>query len=132
PNLLIRGRPALSLACSIGWSARGGAARPHSRGVAGAPGEAEMAPPTALEGQHMKVLLCSTLYHPNVVGGAEQSVRLFAESLAGVGHEVVVVTLSRERTRTRAEVDGVRVHYLPIRNLHWPFAEPGPGTARKA
>ncbi len=80
----------------------------------------------------MKVLLCSTLYHPNFLGGAERSVQLLAEALARRGLEVVVVTLGRERARKTGEVHGVRVHYLPVRNFYWPFAQPTPGIARKA
>ena len=58
--------------------------------------------------------------------------QLLAESLAERGHEVVVVTLGRGRAPRTDDVRGVRVHYLPVRNLYWPFAEPTPGVLRKA
>ncbi|HEX7126918.1 MAG TPA: glycosyltransferase family 4 protein [Thermodesulfobacteriota bacterium] len=79
-----------------------------------------------------KVLLCNTLYHPNVLGGAERSVQLLAESLVERGHAAVVVSLGRERARRTDEVRGVRVHYLPLRNLYWPFGGPAPAAARRA
>jgi len=66
------------------------------------------------------------------VGGAERSVQLLAESLAAAGHEMVVVTLGRERAPRTAEISGVRVYYLPVRNLYWPLVEPRPGVVRKA
>ena len=65
----------------------------------------------------MKVLLVNSLYYPNVVGGAERSVQLLAESLAAAGDEIVVLTTS-DKTRQDA-VNGIKVHYLSVPNLYW-------------
>lgn len=68
----------------------------------------------------MKVLIVSTLYHPNVFGGAEKSTQSLAEALVAQGHDVAVATLNPERRYEAADVNGVRVHYLPVKNLYFP------------
>jgi len=80
----------------------------------------------------VKILLCSTLYHPNAVGGAERLVQLLAESLLGAGHKPVVVTLEGKRARGTMDVQGVTVHYLPLHNIYSPFGRVGPSIIRKA
>ncbi len=79
----------------------------------------------------MKILIVSNLYHPNIIGGAEKSAQALAEALAARGHEAVVATLNPEKRYEVAEVSGVRVHYLPVRNLYFPGA-PGKPTPVKA
>lgn len=67
----------------------------------------------------MKILIFNTLYHPNVMGGAEKSVQLLAENLAKEGHQTVVVSTERN-VRDRVEwINGVKVYYLRPRNLYW-------------
>jgi glycosyltransferase involved in cell wall biosynthesis len=69
----------------------------------------------------MKVLILNALYHPNVTGGAERSVQLLAESLVHQGVEVVVAsTVARGKARTD-HINGVRVVYVPMVNVHWPY-----------
>lgn len=66
----------------------------------------------------MKVLLVNALYEPYGAGGAERSVQYLAEQLADLGHSVAVVTLSPDGDRTEY-INGVRVHYVRLRNLFW-------------
>ncbi|PKL71221.1 MAG: group 1 glycosyl transferase, partial [Methanobacteriales archaeon HGW-Methanobacteriales-2] len=40
----------------------------------------------------MKICLISNLYPPNVLGGAEVSVKKVSEELVKKGHEVIVIT----------------------------------------
>lgn len=79
----------------------------------------------------LKILLLNTLYHPNIIGGAERSTKFLAESLVGKGHDVSVVTLSPGKEWTQV-VNGVRVQYVEVRNLYWPFQEASPHAASKA
>jgi glycosyltransferase involved in cell wall biosynthesis len=67
----------------------------------------------------MKILIVSNLYYPNIFGGAERSAQNTAESLVACGHEVVVATLNPKGRYETTEVKGVRVHYLPNRNIYF-------------
>jgi glycosyltransferase involved in cell wall biosynthesis len=69
----------------------------------------------------MNVVIVSSLYEPLAHGGAERVAQSVAETLAGQGHGVQVITLSRGDRAESALVNGVRVHYVPLRNLYWPF-----------
>ncbi len=71
----------------------------------------------------LRVLIISTLYSPNSHGGAELSVQRLAESLADVGMAVTVVCMHRERRISYAILNGVRVVYLPLTNLYWPYGK---------
>lgn len=68
----------------------------------------------------MRILFVNTLYYPNEVGGAERSVRIMAEYLAGQGHDVFVLSIHHENELELKTVDGVRVFYLPSQNLFYP------------
>ncbi len=78
----------------------------------------------------MKILLASSLYEPNIVGGAERIVHLLAAALRDLGHDVAVVTTQPSGTASHSIVDGVSVHYLPVRNIYRTFTEPV-GVIRK-
>ena len=65
----------------------------------------------------MKILIISTLYFPNVMGGAERSTQILAEGLLSAGWEPVVVTTS-DRDAVDS-VNGVKVYYAKIPNLYW-------------
>lgn len=69
----------------------------------------------------MKILLVNTLYYPNVIGGAERSVQFLAEALLRKDHEVIVVSASLNRGIQVNEVNGVKVYYVGLKNLYWPF-----------
>lgn len=67
----------------------------------------------------MNVLIVSNVYHPNFLGGAEKVAQKLAEELVARGHQVVVVTLSAyNKPFEVTHVNGVRVYYVPVRNLY--------------
>lgn len=70
----------------------------------------------------MKVAFISTLYKPNEIGGAERAVRTLAEALVARGHEAVVISLDPAGKGGEQIIDGVKVHYVPLANIHWPHA----------
>ncbi len=67
--------------------------------------------------------MVNSLYTPNVVGGAERLVQLLAEALVTAGHETVVLSLSNHDSPRTDSVNGVRVYYLPLKNVYWPFGK---------
>ena len=71
----------------------------------------------------MKILLLNTLYAPNLHGGAERSVQQLAEELTRHGVDAVVASTGGERNQAgdARRINGVKVVYLPIANLYWPF-----------
>lgn len=71
----------------------------------------------------MKVLLINTLYHPNIVGGAERSVQFLAEALIHEGHKSVVITIMSEKGVKVSKINGVKVYYVGLKNLYWPFKD---------
>ena len=73
----------------------------------------------------MRIALFNALYptplQPKIFGGAEVLVRQIAERLVAQGDEVTVVRLSLDGIRQTEEANGVRVEFVPIRNLFTPF-----------
>jgi glycosyltransferase involved in cell wall biosynthesis len=76
----------------------------------------------------LKILLGTSLYAPNAIGGAEKVVQLLAVDLVRQGHRVIVVTTQPRGGPQHKEVDGVSVYYVPVRNIYRPFngVEAGP------
>ncbi len=73
----------------------------------------------------MNILLLNTLYHPNIIGGAERSVQFLAEALTEKGHRVSAVTSSLTDQDHTLIHRGVEVHYLKQRNVYtWPKEPP--------
>jgi len=75
----------------------------------------------------MRIALFSALYptprHPKIVGGAEVFARQFAEALVAGGDEVMVICNSLDGKRESEFVNGVRIEFIPVRNLFPPFQE---------
>lgn len=69
----------------------------------------------------MKVLLVNTLYAPYKVGGAEVSVQILAENLVYRGHDVKVICTHDKNEVSYNVINGVKICYLPLRNVYWPF-----------
>ncbi|MBD3401805.1 glycosyltransferase [candidate division GN15 bacterium] len=65
----------------------------------------------------MKVLIFNSLYTPHLVGGAERSVQLLAETLVSRGHRVSVASTGPSYGQDR--INGVDVYYLKTPNLYW-------------
>jgi glycosyltransferase involved in cell wall biosynthesis len=70
----------------------------------------------------MKIALVNDKYIHHEGGGAQESVRILAESLAARGHQVSVwATTYLPGQKKRTEVHGkVKVTFLPIANVYWP------------
>ncbi|RYD50578.1 MAG: glycosyltransferase [Sphingobacteriales bacterium] len=67
----------------------------------------------------MKIMFVVSGYYPEGAG-AGRSVRNLAEGVLQAGHDVSVVRLTQPKTKPFMEmIEGVRVHYLPIRNLYF-------------
>jgi len=55
------------------------------------------------------------------MGGAERSVQFLAEALVKAGHEVVVVSAAPESGLRTDYVNEIKVYYVGLKNLYWPF-----------
>ena len=71
----------------------------------------------------MKILMISSLFPPNIVGGAEQSANTLAKALVARGHDIHVATLEGPNRRERKDpIDqAINVHEIPLANVYWPF-----------
>ncbi len=69
----------------------------------------------------MKVVVISEKYHPYISGGAEKSLKILIDGIREGGIEPVIITLSPEAGHKVACVDGVKVHYIGLKNFYWPF-----------
>jgi glycosyltransferase involved in cell wall biosynthesis len=79
----------------------------------------------------MKPLFICSLYHPNQVGGAEKVVRILAEGMLQHGHQPVVFTTQEGPGDRVDQVDGVKVHYIGLKNIYWPHSrKERPGIAK--
>jgi glycosyltransferase involved in cell wall biosynthesis len=63
------------------------------------------------------------MYPPYAFGGAEKAIAMLAEALVRKGHNVVVVTLYPGYLEKTEERNGIRVYYLPLDNVYWPFTQ---------
>jgi glycosyltransferase involved in cell wall biosynthesis len=70
----------------------------------------------------MKIALVNDKYIHHQGGGAQESVRILAESLAARGHQVSVwaTTYQADQKRTSETHAGVNVTFLPVANVYWP------------
>lgn len=65
----------------------------------------------------MKIGFISSLYPPQVMGGAEIVVKKIADELVRRGNEVFVITTNNEKEPLKETLNGVRVYRLPL-NLY--------------
>ncbi len=84
----------------------------------------------------MKIMNISSLYPPNVVGGAEMGLQTMSEAMSAGGHDLHVVTLRKSGSSNQLETDmrgPVAVTEVPLANLYWPFdsAAPRSGALRR-
>jgi glycosyltransferase involved in cell wall biosynthesis len=66
----------------------------------------------------LNILLVNSSYPPNVVGGAERVVQTLAEGLVKSRHQVTLITGQPGKDTTRVDVNGVRVYYVPFKNIY--------------
>lgn len=67
----------------------------------------------------VKVALLNSYFAPEVIGGAEVVTADIARGLRERGHDVIVLALTSGPARCE-QVDGVRVHRVPLANVFWP------------
>jgi glycosyltransferase involved in cell wall biosynthesis len=72
----------------------------------------------------LKVALINTLYAPTPrMGGAELCVQSLAEGLTEAGHQAVVISAVPEKGIQIDWVNGVKVYYIGLKNLYWPYRD---------
>lgn len=69
----------------------------------------------------MKIIIICTLYPPYILGGAEISISLLAESLIKYGHQVNVITTGNEYSEEI--LNGVKIYRLKNRNIYWRYPQ---------
>ncbi|SFS54584.1 glycosyltransferase family 4 protein [Paenibacillus sp. BC26] len=82
----------------------------------------------------MRILIVNSLYTPYIIGGAEISTQILAESLVSAA-EVHVLTVGGQKRSAGVYtevINGVTVHRLPYNNLYWIGEPQGRGTLMKA
>ena len=65
----------------------------------------------------MKICLISNLYPPNVLGGAEVSVKKVSEELVKKGHEVIVITTPFSENDVET-INGVKIYQVKPLNIY--------------
>ena len=80
----------------------------------------------------MHLLLVNSFYSPHTFGGAERVVESLSQLLVGSGHNVTVVSLNPHSSQSMAIIKGVKVYYLPLRNIYVPFGMNRPSLVQKA
>lgn len=71
----------------------------------------------------LKIVLITTLYAPNLVGGTESSVQTLAEGLTEAGQQVVVISTAPHKDTSIGYIAGVKVYYVGLKNLYWPYGD---------
>ncbi|MFD1957712.1 glycosyltransferase family 4 protein [Paenibacillus thailandensis] len=81
----------------------------------------------------MKIVIANSLYSPHIIGGAEISTQILAETLAAEAEVHVLTTGPQKRSSgvTTDRVNGVTVHRVPYNNLYWLGAGEGKSTLHK-
>lgn len=77
-------------------------------------------------------MFINTLYYPNLVGGAERSLKYLAEGLVKEGHRVVVICSKNKGEGKMDIINGVKVYYIGSKNIYWPFEENNRPLYKKA
>lgn len=71
----------------------------------------------------MKICLVSNLYPPNVLGGAEVSVKKVSEELVKKGHEVTVIT-THFNEKNIENINGVKIYQINPLNIYAVYDHP--------
>lgn len=67
-----------------------------------------------------KILIVNSFYYPDIRGGAEISTQLLAEGLSGNYEVHVLTTGNKKHSILKEEINGVKVHRIPCKNIYWP------------
>ncbi|MDQ8736999.1 glycosyltransferase family 4 protein [Paenibacillus sp. LHD-38] len=81
----------------------------------------------------MKIVIVNSLYSPHIIGGAEISTQILAETLNTVADVHVLTTGGQKRNAgiTSELINGVTVHRVPYNNLYWIGDSENHGTLHK-
>jgi glycosyltransferase involved in cell wall biosynthesis len=80
----------------------------------------------------MKIVFANAMYAPDIGGGAEVMLQVMVEGAARAGHEVSVLTAHGGAADVTDEVNGIAVHRLKLRNVHWPHSSGHQGAMPRA
>jgi glycosyltransferase involved in cell wall biosynthesis len=74
-----------------------------------------------METKGMKIVIVNSLYTPHIIGGAEISTQILAETLVQAADVHVLTTGGQKRSAgIKTElINGVTVHRIPYNNLYW-------------
>ncbi|HEX8591906.1 MAG TPA: glycosyltransferase family 4 protein [Pseudomonas sp.] len=75
----------------------------------------------------MKLLFISSLYAPNIGGGAEIILQRTVEGLNKRGHQVSVLATGPESGMKEETINRIRVYRAGLRNFYWHFTDQRPG-----
>lgn len=78
----------------------------------------------------MKIVIVCTLYPPYILGGAEVSTAILAESLVLNGHSVYVITTGDNDVIET--IDGVKIYRIKNQNIYWRYPQRDKSIIRKA
>ncbi|SCW52110.1 Glycosyltransferase involved in cell wall bisynthesis [Paenibacillus tianmuensis] len=70
----------------------------------------------------MNIVIMNSLYSPDIIGGAEISTQILAETLSGAGLRVSVVTVGAQNRSIGVVTDtvgGIEIIRVPHNNLYW-------------
>ena len=77
---------------------------------------------TNLQVSPLRILFIASYYTPYMIGGAENMLKIHAESLARRGHQVTIATLGpQSEIAEEAPINGVNIIRMPVRNIYWPL-----------
>ncbi|MBD2872145.1 glycosyltransferase family 4 protein [Paenibacillus arenilitoris] len=81
----------------------------------------------------MKIVIVNSLYTPHIIGGAEISTQILAETLSSAADVHVFTTGGQKGSAgiSSERINGVTVHRLPYNNLYWIGDGEGRGTLHK-
>lgn len=68
-----------------------------------------------------KILFISSLYSPNIGGGAEIIMKEQIEGLSKKGYDCIVLTTKESGAISIDVVDGIKIYRVAIRNTYWHF-----------
>lgn len=75
----------------------------------------------------MNILFISSLYSPDIQGGAEVILKSLAEGLASRGHQCSIICTSDHSGIKQERLNGTDVYRVGIRNIYWHYKTEGKG-----
>lgn len=79
----------------------------------------------------MNILFISSLYYPDIQGGAEIILQSLAEGLISKGHRCSIICTSSHSGIERENLNGVAVYRIGIKNIYWHYKAEGKGLVSR-